>query len=175
MTPVSPVFSGAKAAAVEVEPVARYIDWSLDLLASQTVASQSAARQGFVALRFTFHPGNLETPSIPVFTLYIDGLGLDLIQTSHQYQLDFKRRQWQVIEIPFEAFDQINYYYGIEPLAQVNVIDLIRIKGNLTGTFYLDDVRLVTGTPPVTSTPPITGTLVTGVPYKTSIKAYSWG
>ena len=163
LTEDSPIFDGARAAAVEVKPAIRYINWSLELLPPQSVISQSVARQGFVGLRFAFHPGDLEVPSIPIFTLYIDSLGLDLVQTSHEYQLDFEHRQWQVVEIPFEAFDQINYYYGTEPLAQVEVIDLIRIEGNLKGTFYLDDVRLMTGTP------------LTFEPEKTPVEVYSWG
>ena len=163
LTGDSPVFDGAKAAAVEVKPAIRDINWSLELLPPQSIASQSVTRQGFVGLRFAFHPGDLDLPSIPVFTLYIDALGLDLVQTSHEYQLDFEHRQWQVVEIPFEAFDQINYYYGTEPLAQVEAIDSIRIEGNLTGTFYLDDVRLMTGTPPTIESE------------KTPVETYSWG
>ncbi len=47
---------------------------------------------------------------------------------------------------PFEAFDLINYCYGTEPLDQVDIIESIRIEGNLTSTFYIDDVRLLTVT-----------------------------
>ena len=164
LTENSAAFNGAKAAAVTVKPETRNINWSLDLVASPSVASQSVARQGFVGLRFAFHPGTVEASARPVFTLYIDALGVDLARTSHEYQLDFGRREWQVVEIPFEVFEQFNYYYGTEPLAQVEVIDSIRIEGNLTGVFYLDDVRLVTGTPQAATRP-----------VKTSVEANSWG
>jgi|GEM_PF-935380 hypothetical protein len=160
----SPVFNGTKAAAIDVKPSSPIINWSLDLLASPSVASQSVAQQGFVGLRFAFHPGDIEAPTRPVFTLYIDGLSLDLARESHLYQLDFTNQQWQIIEIPFEAFDLINYYYGIEPLDQVDIVESIRIEGNLTGTFYIDDVRLLTGTPQISA-----------IPQATSVEALSWG
>ena len=63
-----------------------------------------------------------------------------------QFQIDFSRREWQVIEIPFTAFDQPNYY-GPGLRDQVDWVDALRFDGNMTGTFYLDDVRLVTRIP----------------------------
>ena len=46
--------------------------------------------------------------------------------------LDLARQEWQVIEIPLERFFRLD-----EP------IESIRLFGNLRGTFYLGDVRLV--------------------------------
>ena len=69
-----------------------------------------------------------------------------------QFQIDFARREWQVLEIPFTAFDQPNYY-GPGLIDQVDWIDALRFEGNMTGTFYLDDVRLVTRIPSVPHVP----------------------
>ena len=154
-----PVFNGSKAAAIEAQPPTKIINWSLELSATQSVTSS-----GFIGLRFAFHPGDLAMPARPVFTLYIDGLSIDLARESHLYQLAFTNQQWQIIEIPFEAFDLINYYYGIEPLYQVDIVESIRIEGNLTGAFYIDDVRLLTGTPQISA-----------IPQATSVEALSWG
>ena len=85
----APVFYGSKATAVEAQPPTKIINWSLESSATQSVTSS-----GFIGLRFAFHPGDLATPARPVFTLYIDGLSIDLARESHLYQLDFANRQW---------------------------------------------------------------------------------
>ncbi len=59
----APVFYGSKTTAAEAQPPTKIINWSLDLLASPSVASQSVAQQGFVCSRFTFHPGDIEAPT----------------------------------------------------------------------------------------------------------------
>ena len=56
--------------------------------------------------------------------------------------LDLERREWQVVEVPLPAF---GYFEG--------EIEGLRFFGNLRGTFYLDDIRLVAGK---TSAPPST-------------------
>ena len=71
---------------------------------------------------------------------------MDLARDPEQFHLDFARREWQVLEIPLTAFDQLNYY-GPGLRDQVDWIDALRFEGNMTGTFYLDDVRLVTRIP----------------------------
>jgi hypothetical protein len=97
-------------------------------------------------VRFAFHPGDVELASFPIFILFIDGLGIDLVRDPEKFHLDFSRREWQVIEIPFAAFNQPNYY-GPGIRDQIDSIDVLRFEGNMTGTFYLDDVRLVTQIP----------------------------
>ena len=46
--------------------------------------------------------------------------------------MDLARQEWQVIEIPLERFFRLD-----------GPIESIRLFGNLRGTFYLGDVRLV--------------------------------
>ncbi len=132
-----PIFYGTRAAAIEAEPKNFYTPWAIQFLPAAAVDPF-----GFAGLRFAFHPGDIELPKFPIFVLFIDGLGVDLARDPEQFHIDFERRQWQVLEIPFTAFDQPNYY-GPGLLDQVDWIDALRFEGNMTGTFYLDDVRLI--------------------------------
>ena len=55
-------------------------------------------------------------------------------------RVDLGVKEWQVVEIPLDAFDL------------TGPIELIRFNGNLEGTFYIDDLRLVAASlPPVTA------------------------
>lgn len=54
------------------------------------------------------------------------------------YEVDLTRREWQVVEIPLDI------------LQPEGAIELIRFSGNIAGTFYLDDLRLITSVPPPT-------------------------
>lgn len=139
-----PVFSGQRSQAVRAEPPRRFANWTLDLLPPEPVEPG-----GFVGLRFAFHPGQSEAPNIPNLFLVIDKLSLDLVRDPQPgLALDLSRREWQVLEIPFSAFDQIH----ANNQDQIDVIHGIRLVGNLTGTFFLDDVRLVASIP---AAPPV--------------------
>ena len=50
------------------------------------------------------------------------------------------QKEWQVVEIPLKAFDL------------QRPIESIRFLGNMEGTFYLKDIRLVAVTPPQPNT-----------------------
>ena len=136
-----PIFYGTRAVAVEAEPKNFYTPWTIEFRPTAPVDPL-----GFAGVRFAFHPGDIELPNFPIFALFIDGLGVDFARDPEQFHLDFARREWQVLEIPFTIFDQPNYY-GPGLLDQVDWIDALRFEGNMTGTFYLDDVRLVTRIP----------------------------
>ena len=136
-----PTFYGTRTVAVEAEPKNFYTPWTIEFRPTAPVDPL-----GFAGVRFAFHPGDIELPKFPIFVLFIDGLGVDLARDPEQFQIDFSRREWQVLEIPFTAFDQPNYY-GPGLRDQVDRIDALRFEGNMTGTFYLDDVRLVTRIP----------------------------
>lgn len=134
-----PVFSGELSQVVQAEPESRFANWTLGLVPSEPVE-----REGFVGLRFAFHPGETDIPNIPVLFLLIDRLTLDLVRDPQPgLVIDLSRRQWQVLEIPFTAFDQIH----ANNQDRIDAIDGIRLVGNLNGTFYLDDVRMVTSIP----------------------------
>ena len=55
-----------------------------------------------------------------------------LVSLFEEDGLDLSRKEWQVIEITLERFLRLN-----------GPIESIRLFGNLRGTFYLGDVRLV--------------------------------
>jgi glucose/arabinose dehydrogenase len=142
-----PVFSGQQAQAVQAKPQSLFANWTLDLLPREPVQPE-----GFVGLRFAFHPGETETPRNPVLFLLIDNLTLDLVRDPQPgLAIDLNRREWQVLEIPFSAFDQTH----ANNQDQVDAVDGIRIVGNLTGTFFLDDVRLVASIPAAPPTPTV--------------------
>ena len=142
-----PIFDGTRVAAVEAEPKNFYTPWTIEFRPDAPVDPL-----GFAGLRFAFHPGDSEPPTFPIFVLFIDDIGVDLARDPEQFQIDFARREWQVLEIPFTAFDQPNYY-GPGLRDQVDWIDALRFEGNMTGTFYLDDVRIVTRIPSVPHVP----------------------
>ena len=136
-----PIFYGTRAVAVKAEPKNFYTPWAIEFRPTTPIDPL-----GFAGVRFAFHPGDIELPSFPIFALFIDDLGVDLARDPEQFHIDFSRREWQVIEIPLTIFDQPNYY-GPGLRDQVDWIDALRFGGNVTGTFYLDDVRLVTRIP----------------------------
>lgn len=148
--PDGPVFNGRVSHAVQVAPLSRYANWIVDLRPHAPVQ-----RQGFVGVRLAFHPGDVDVPRIPVLFLVIDALTVDLVRDSQPgLSIDLNRREWQVLEIPFTAFDQ-NNFYGAGLRDQVDAVDVLRLVGNLTGTFYIDDVRVITSIPAAPPTPTV--------------------
>ena len=58
------------------------------------------------------------------------------MRASPSYGVDFDLDEWQIIEILFEAFVPVP-----------DDVSSIRLEGSQRGTFYIDDVRLVTAIP----------------------------
>lgn len=87
---------------------------------------------GYIALRFAFHPGDVTLPANPRFRLFVNSAWVNLLED----MVDVERKEWQLVEIPVEEFGLRRF------------IDSIQFSGNLGGTFYLDDIRLVAGEPP---------------------------
>lgn len=145
-----PIFHGRVAHAVQAAPPSLFGNWNVDLAPATPVG-----REGFVGVRFAFHPGDVNNPRIPVLLVEIDGITLDLVRDPKPgLAIDLDRRDWQILEIPFTAFDQDNYY-GEGLRDQVDFVDRIRFTGNLKGTFYLDDVRVITSIPSAPPTPTV--------------------
>ncbi len=93
---------------------------------------------GFASLRFAFHPGDA-TRANPRLTVKIGATRLSLVGDERiEATVDLSRSDWQVIDIPLAAF-------GLFPN---DSIEVITFAGNLAGTFYLDDIRLVYGGSP---------------------------
>ena len=125
------------------------------------VPAVSLSTVGYTALRFAFHPGDATGNSFSLSIKYeptiaigdspyssislldgdLEGIGVDL-----------EVKDWQVVEIPLETL-------GLESEWAFNLkapIGSIRFFGNLKGTFYLDDIRLITAAKP---SQPITAVL----------------
>jgi sugar lactone lactonase YvrE len=120
------VYEGEVAGAfhVDTEDAPR---WTLNFLADAPVDTL-----GFSALRFAFHPGETEKRTVAIFGTRINGRASDLVRGEHKVDLD--RRDWQVVELPLEN--------------SRGAIESIVFSGNLEGTFYLDEIRLVAASPP---------------------------
>ncbi|HIL08328.1 MAG TPA: T9SS type A sorting domain-containing protein, partial [Candidatus Latescibacteria bacterium] len=136
-----PVFHGTRATTVVAEPKNFYTPWAVEFRPDTPIEPL-----GFAGIRFAFHPGDAELPNLPIFIIFIDGLGIDLVRDVEKFHIDFSKKEWQIIEIPFAAFNQPNYY-GPGIRDQIDFVDVLRFEGNPTGTFHLDDVRLVTRIP----------------------------
>ena len=93
---------------------------------------------GYHALRLAFHPGDAEGGTQPVFNVIVNKDTPSLVSLFEGDDLDLSRKEWQVIEIPLERFFRLD-----------GPIESIRLFGNLRGTFYLGDVRLVAARTPV--------------------------
>ena len=87
---------------------------------------------GYRALRLAFHPGDAEGGARPVFNVVVNKDTPSLVSLFEGDGLELARKEWQVIEIPLEHFFRLD-----------RPIESIRLFGNLRGTFYLGDVRLV--------------------------------
>jgi len=88
--------------------------------------------RGYVALRFAFHPGNLAASAGEELSVWIRGKEVDLLADG---SVDLAAKEWQVVEIPFEQF-------GLK-----DSIACIDFSGDFTGSFYIDDLRLVSAKP----------------------------
>ena len=135
-TAAGPVYQGDLAAAFQVEQETRL--WRINLSPGEPVSPF-----GFT-LRFALHPGDVGEGAGRTLMLIANDknrLPLNLVLPDREEnRVDLERRAWQEIEIPLEA------------LSLDEPIEEIRFRGDLEGTFYLDDIRLVAATsPPITA------------------------
>ena len=91
---------------------------------------------GYVALGFAFHPGDATLPESPRFYARVNGVTVDLLGGEGSGGVDMGSHQWQEVEMPLDT-----------PALKGPIIS-IRFLGNARGTFYLDNLRLVAGSPP---------------------------
>ena len=83
---------------------------------------------GHRALHFAFHPGDLGASAGDELSAWIGGQEVDLLADG---RIDLAVAEWQVVEIPLTRF------------ALTGPFDAIDFSGDVTGTFHIDDVRLV--------------------------------
>ena len=98
-------------------------------------------------LRLAFHPGELERAGDPpafnaILKTIADARPEETVELlgrdGDRSRLDLRQNTWQVVEVP----------------VGVGQIQSITFAGNLRGTFYLDDIRLVPQEPPPGDGPP---------------------
>jgi hypothetical protein len=126
-----PVFHGKTATAVHTELVGLLDKWRLELWTPEKVD-----RFGFAGVRFAFHRGTIEKPIVNLLNLYVGDGAVDLVRAAPSYGIDFDLDEWQIVEVPFEDFVPVP-----------DDVSHIRLEGSQRGTFYIDDVRLVTAIP----------------------------
>jgi hypothetical protein len=96
---------------------------------------------GYTSLRFAFHPGDALVPERSQLEVSINNLGKVVLLNGDidDIGVDMDLKNWQIVEIPLDVFLAVKLGTPIER---------IRFSGNLEGTFYLDDIRLVAAAPP---------------------------
>jgi len=91
---------------------------------------------GYRSLRLAFHPATSTARSKGAFSVFVNEDPRTVVKlldgAAEGLALDMSRNEWQVVDIPLSAFGQFG-----------GAIASIRFSGNLSGTFYLDEVRLV--------------------------------
>ena len=132
LTTSEPVFSGRSATVVRTRPE-KDASWSMTL-----VPPQEVMRLGLAGVRLALHPGDTDAENADL-KLVLDESSVDLARGDESFRIELDRRDWQVLEVPFDAFGR--GFSGEE------TISTIRLEGNTRGTFYLDDVRLVGNVP----------------------------
>ena len=134
LTANGPVYQGETAGAFQVQPEG-FLGWKVNFNFDHPIGDPL----GYAVLRFAFHPGTATGRSLQV-TLggktasllgrnRLEGIGVDL-----------EAKDWQLVEIPLATL-----------LPNVS-IESIGLSGDLEGTFYLDDIRLIALDPPPSAT-----------------------
>lgn len=90
---------------------------------------------GYTGLRFAVRPGEIELAGSARFTVGLSPGAGRVVSLLAEERLDAARQEWQIVEIPMAAF------------AREAAIEAVVFSGNFRGTFFLDDIRLVTATP----------------------------
>ena len=127
-----PVYSGGTAGAVRSKPES-FVGWSLTLSPPEPVDIF-----GYNALRFAFHPGDAtgRALNVAIGDKSAALLGRNRLENAG---VDLELKDWQLVEIPLDSLE-------IDaPIASIN------FNGDLEGTFYLDDLRLISAAPPATA------------------------
>ncbi len=139
LTTLGPVYEGDIAASIQVAKPARFsARWKVVFTPETPLLPL-----GYTAVRLAVHPGNLEAAATSNFSIALNGARSSenlLRGTKEGLMVDVARKEWQIIEVPIEFFQLLG------------PIEHIDIQGNMGGTFYVDDVKLVAAPhPPATA------------------------
>ena len=138
LTDAGPVFNGRRALELHLQPENFWTLWLATLVPPSPVDIQ-----GFAGLRLVLHAGAAAMPGPAALSVVVDDLSVDLLRPP--YEVVPGDPGWQVVEIDFDAFTVENRYGGPDRI--VEEVDAIVLRGSISGTLYLDDVRLVTRIP----------------------------
>ena len=116
---IPPGHSG-NAAAFRTIPRSRLAPWSIKLSTSQPAG-------GYIGLHFALHTGGSRGQGFDFLSIAVNGKSLNLGGNF----LDLAEPNWQSVDLPLDNFD-IN-----------TPVHTVVFNGNLAGTIYLDDIRLV--------------------------------
>ena len=86
---------------------------------------------GYSALRFALHPGDAIGQTL---TLQLGGFDVRLVGRRANQRVHLNHDEWQIVEIPLDIF------------VRERTVPKLGFSGNLRGTFYIDDMRLVSET-----------------------------
>ena len=131
LTQTAQIYRHNVAAAFQVKPVGNRA-WNMALLPADPVLTL-----GFTTLHIAFHPGDARGLFNNKLTLLVNDQAVEL---GRDFPLDINQSEWQTLEIPLETFKLFGK------------IESIVFAGNLEGTFYLDDVRLIAAAAPAPPT-----------------------
>ena len=153
-----PVFAGSSSAAITAAPLRRSRVWLLEFRPAVPVRTL-----GYRALRFAFHPGDVEPQEGDRFDVNVRSLTTRtvslLVDAERDFGLDLARKEWQTIEIPLDEFGDLD-----------NPLELLSISSNLAGTMFFDEVHLVTSAPPLPPVTAVTETRSEAVPQSVSLE-----
>ncbi len=116
-----PVLKGDRSLAVQVKPAGQ--DWHAELRFADHLDFL-----GYSALRFSLHPGDARGQNL---TLQLGELDVRLVGRRGNRRIDLTSPTWQTVVVPLDVFFRER---GITEMG---------FTGDLTGTFYVDDMQLV--------------------------------
>ncbi len=125
-----PVFHGVAAQSVTAVAESFSKFWRLELRPTAPVNVF-----GMAGVRLAFHPGDLTQLSISRLSLFVNDKAVNLLR---DLEIDIEKREWQIVEVPWASFRFRD---------EIEAVESIRLEGNPFGTFYVDDIRLVTTIP----------------------------
>ncbi|MBI2501700.1 MAG: T9SS type A sorting domain-containing protein [Candidatus Latescibacteria bacterium] len=126
-----PSYQGSSVSAFQVQ-LGKSTGWSVKLVPDQPVKVF-----GYTSLHFAFHPGDAKSGTTYLnINTHSGKTPVKLVSGSGKALVDMEAKTWQVVGI---SLDSLHLNEAIESL---------EFTGKLEGTFYLDDLRLVTGAPP---------------------------
>ena len=132
LTTAGPVYTGELAGAFQVEAES-FLGWNVVFQPAAPVQPL-----GYASLHFAFHPNAASGRSLRV-SINEESMSLLGRNRVQGIEVDLEKQEWQTLEIPLDVFE----FEGL--------IERIGFFGDLEGTFYLDDLRLVSaGSPPST-------------------------